>query len=119
MPKQEKEFFLSDNIDWNESSICENERTLLYKTKILTEDKITGDKTLILYFLPNYLSGKHIITHDYWEEVYILDGELKDITLRKTFKKDYYACRPPSMKHGPYEVGMKGCKMLVTIKYNN
>lgn len=116
MPKQEKEFFLSDNIDWNEFSISENERSSLYKTKILSKDTITGNTTLILYFLPNYLSGEDIIIHDYWEEVYILDGELKDITLQKRFRKNYYACRPPGMKHGPYEVGIEGCKMLVTIK---
>lgn len=122
MTKQEKEFFSSDNIDWDELKthpVDKNERSSLYQTKTLSKDIITGDTTLILNFLPNYLSGENNIIHDYWEEVYILDGELTDINLKETFGKNHYACRPPGMKHGPYEITSKekGCKMLVTIRY--
>jgi hypothetical protein len=41
-------------------------------------------------------------THDVWEEVFILEGEIHDIPLGKTFTKGMYACRPPGMKHGPW-----------------
>jgi hypothetical protein len=41
-------------------------------------------------------------THDVWEEVFILEGEIHDIPLNQTFTKGMYACRPPGMKHGPW-----------------
>jgi hypothetical protein len=40
--------------------------------------------------------------HEYWEEVYILEGELTDLTLGRTFRQGMYACRPPGMVHGPW-----------------
>ena len=38
--------------------------------------------------------------HDFWEEVYIVEGSHWDGD--QHFKKGMYACRPPGMKHGPY-----------------
>ena len=40
--------------------------------------------------------------HDFWEEVWIIDGALHDIPLNQTFPKGMYACRPPGMPHGPW-----------------
>lgn len=48
------------------------------------------------------------LLHDFWEEVYIVEGELIDLGKKKTFAKGFYACRPPGMKHGPYEIP-RGC----------
>jgi hypothetical protein len=42
------------------------------------------------------------ISHDFWEEVFIVDGSLMDLGLRQTFSAGMYACRPPGMLHGPY-----------------
>jgi hypothetical protein len=43
-----------------------------------------------------------------WEEVYILEGALHDLTLGQTFRKGSYACRPPGMRHGPW-LAPEGC----------
>ncbi|WP_031466281.1 cupin domain-containing protein [Sciscionella sediminilitoris] len=58
-------------------------------------------------------SAAGVITHDYVEEVYLLEGELHDLTLGKTFRAGEFAMRRPGMPHGPYRTGT-GCVMLET-----
>jgi anti-sigma factor ChrR (cupin superfamily) len=50
--------------------------------------------------------------HTFYEEVYIIEGTLTDITLDKTFPAGSYAFRHPAMRHGPYRSDV-GCLMLV------
>lgn len=52
-----------------------------------------------------------MIRHAYYEEVYLLKGELEDLTLRRTFTAGHYASRPPGMPHGPYRT-VTGCLTL-------
>ena len=66
-----------------------------------------GDVTWLLQF-DAVLDTSETITHDFWEEVWILEGELMDLGKRQTFTAGMYACRPPGMVHGPYRVP-KGC----------
>jgi hypothetical protein len=54
-----------------------------------------------------------MISHEYFEEVYLLEGSLTDLTLGKTFHKGDYAARRPGMPHGPYRTD-EGCTMLET-----
>lgn len=49
-----------------------------------------------------------VVRHDFWEEVYILEGDLYDLTLRREFTAGSYACRPPGMPHGPWR-SRAGC----------
>ena len=96
----------------------------------------------IIYFHPG-LKQSSTQTHTYWrvrlseppargpywdrtriaaltrrEEVYILDGRLRDRTLQRWIEPGEYACRPPGMVHGPYEADEKdGCRQLVMIRY--
>jgi hypothetical protein len=60
-------------------------------------------------------SAAGVIRHAYYEEVYLLEGELEDLTLGRTFTPGHYASRPPGMPHGPYRTGT-GCLML-EIRY--
>jgi hypothetical protein len=53
--------------------------------------------------------------HDFWEEVYILEGELCDLTLGETFRAGAYACRPPGMPHGPWRTDV-GC-LTFEVRY--
>jgi hypothetical protein len=46
-----------------------------------------------------------VLTHDVWEEVFIIEGEIHDLRLGQTFTKGMYACRPPGMEHGPWTSG--------------
>lgn len=58
-------------------------------------------------------SGAGVISHDFVEEVYLVNGDLTDLTLGLTFTAGMYASRPPGMPHGPY-TSDAGCLMLVT-----
>jgi hypothetical protein len=49
--------------------------------------------------------------HDYVEEVFILTGSMRDLTLGETFSAGSYACRPPGITHGPW-MTREGCEML-------
>lgn len=83
--------------------------------QILAQDPSTGDATLLQRYEPGAATPPETIVHDYWEEVMILSGELTDLGLGQTFTTGMYACRPPGMKHGPYQSG-PGCSMLVIIR---
>jgi len=69
----------------------------------LSEDPETGDHTRLLRFDPGTDSSPNgTLTHDCWEEVYIISGELTDLRLGERFTAGMYACRPPGMEHGPW-----------------
>ena len=70
---------------------------------ILSGSHESGWVTRLLKFEPNAdTTVNGTFTHDVWEEVFILEGEIHDIPLGQTFTKGMYACRPPGMKHGPW-----------------
>ena len=56
-----------------------------------------------------------VVQHDYWEEVYILEGEMTDLRLNQTFTRGMYACRPPGMPHGPWQ--SKQGVLMLEIRY--
>jgi hypothetical protein len=82
--------------------------------KILSRDPEAGDYTRLLRFPPGF-RGTEVLTHDFWEEVLILEGSFRDVTLGRTFMPGCYACRPPGMRHGPYECPT-GC-LAFEIRY--
>ena len=111
MPKKEMEFFDHDrHIGWRQVEGAEEGII----EKILSEDPETGDYTRLLKFPPG-LTTSALLVHDFWEEVYILDGFLIDLNKEETYTPGMYACRPPGMKHGPYSIP-QGCTTL-EIRY--
>jgi len=54
-------------------------------------------------------------SHEFWEEVLLLQGDLRDTCLEETFEIGAYAWRPPRMLHGPY-VTNGGALMLVITR---
>lgn len=77
--------------------------------RILAQDAAAGVATRILRFDPGTdTTPAGVQVHDFWEEVYILEGSLHDLTLDQTFPKGTYACRPPGMPHGPW-TAPEGC----------
>jgi hypothetical protein len=67
-----------------------------------------------------FKTGSDIITHTFYEEVYILEGAITDLSLGQSFGKGYHAWRNPQMKHGPYEADQNlGCRMLVIVRNSN
>jgi hypothetical protein len=103
MPKPELEFHVppgSTGADWR---IPAGDTTGALEELILAEDAETGDHTRLLRFAPGAdTTANGVVTHDVWEEVWIVSGTIHDLSLGETFSAGMYACRPPGMKHGPW-----------------
>ena len=111
MAKPELEFFDHDiSIGWRQVEGTEDGII----EKILSHDPETGDYSRLLKFPPGLVTSD-LLVHDFWEEVYILKGFLKDINKKEVYTEGMYACRPPGMKHGPYEIP-EGC-MTIELRY--
>ena len=84
--------------------------------RILASESVTGVATRLLRFDPGTnTSAAGVQVHDFWEEVYIVEGALHDLTLGQTFHTGDYACRPPGMPHGPWTAA-QGC-MTFEVRY--
>ena len=112
MAKPELEFFRPDHLPWQpvEGSKTGGAGGPGVEQKILSRDAASGDVTRLLRFEAG-VETSETIAHDFWEEVWILEGELVDLGKGQTFTAGMYACRPPGMPHGPYRVP-KGCLTL-------
>ena len=112
MPKPELEFFTPDGIPWEPvtGSRGGGAGGPGVTQRILSHDPESGDVTRLLRFEAGVETTEPIV-HDFWEEVWILEGELVDLGKRQTFTAGMYACRPPGMIHGPYRVPT-GCVTL-------
>lgn len=87
----------------------------------LDEENKRGCRTRFLRFQPGIYTTTPFV-HDYWEEVYLLSGDLIVGNDAKgnggeSFKSDKhtYACRPPGAYHGPFK-SETGC-LLLEIHY--
>jgi anti-sigma factor ChrR (cupin superfamily) len=83
--------------------------------RVVARDK---DDPEILTRVARWLPGTatpDVIAHEYVEEVYILAGDLHDLTLDRDFRVGDFASRWPGMRHGPYRTET-GCVML-EIRY--
>jgi len=112
MPKPELEFFAPDHLPWQPvaGSATGGAGGPGVEEKILARDPASGDVTRLLRLAAG-VETRETITHDFWEEVWILEGELVDLGKKQTFTAGMYACRPPGMVHGPYRVP-RGCTTL-------
>jgi hypothetical protein len=111
--KSEREFFPVTDVDWTpaQGGVVPG----LYE-RILAFDPATEVATRILRFDPGTnTSPAGAQVHDFWEEVYILEGSLHDLTLDQTFPRGAYACRPPGMPHGPW-TAPEGC-LTFEVRY--
>lgn len=105
MPKPEIEFTPIAQTPW---TVCEGLVPELTE-RILAKDEETGVVTRILNFAPGTdTSSNGPQKHDFWEEVYILTGSIRDLRLDETFNAGDFAVRPPGMEHGPW-VSEEGC----------
>lgn len=117
MPKPEHEFFDPARLPWRPvaGSVTGGAGGTGVSEKILAEDAVTGDVTRLLRFEAG-VETRETITHDFWEEVWIVEGTLIDLGKDQTFRAGMYACRPPGMVHGPYRVPAGGC-VTFEIRY--
>lgn len=85
----------------------------------LDEENKTGSRTRHLRFDPGVYTTAPFV-HDYWEEVYLLSGDLTvgndaEGNGGTSFPPNTYAVRPPGAYHGPFK-SENGC-MLLEIHY--
>jgi hypothetical protein len=78
-----------------------------------------GSRTRLLRFAPRVFTTAPFV-HDYWEEVYLIEGDLtvgNDAQGNggESFAPGTYACRPPGAVHGPFKSN-RGC-LLLEIHY--
>jgi hypothetical protein len=105
--KQEFEFFAPQDHPWDPGAVPGTDE------RVLSRDPDDPEiLTRLIRWQPGFeTTAGDVITHDWVEEVYILDGELFDITLERSFTVGHYASRQPQMPHGPYRTAT-GCTML-------
>jgi ChrR Cupin-like domain len=112
MPKPEFEFFHADSVPF---TVCEGAVPDLTE-RVIARDDEGGVATRILRFAPGTdTSPNGAQVHDFWEEVYILEGSIHDLELDETFSAGMYACRPPGMRHGPWS-SPDGC-LTFEVRY--
>ncbi|GAA3806566.1 hypothetical protein GCM10022403_045790 [Streptomyces coacervatus] len=81
--------------------------------QVLAVDPETGEATVLQRYEPGTdTSPQGTVRHDFFEEVYILDGSLTDLRLGETFTAGMYAYRHPGMEHGPW-TSPEGVMMFV------
>lgn len=83
----------------------------------LDETGKVGNRTRLLSFEAGVYTTEPFV-HDYWEEVYLLSGDLivgndKNGNGGEKFMGATYACRPPGAYHGPFK-SQTGCMLLET-----
>lgn len=80
----------------------------------LNEDPTTGRKTILQRWEPNTENTKENYVHDYVEEIFLVEGDLRDVKRSPgvVWEKGAYAYRKPGMDHGPF-ASYKGCLMYV------
>ncbi|MEV6284990.1 cupin domain-containing protein [Kribbella sp. NPDC051770] len=100
--KAQHEFFAADQVAWTPDAPGITQRVLSEGP----EDNLTR----IARWAPGTTTDS-VIRHEYFEEVYLLEGSLTDLTLQQTFTAGQYAARHPGMPHGPYSTE-EGCTML-------
>ncbi|MEI4196472.1 cupin domain-containing protein [Roseovarius sp. E0-M6] len=87
----------------------------------LDETGKTGNRTRLLRFDPGAFTITPFV-HDYWEEVYLVSGDLtvgndENGEGGESFAPNTYACRPPGAYHGPFK-SEGGCVLLETHYYD-
>lgn len=93
------------------------------EVKVLTDDldesARRGGRTRLVRFAPG-AGTETTFVHDYWEEMYLLEGDL--VPRKTTGQADAdtpdvqrFSSRPPGSPHGPY-VSPRGC-LLLEVQY--
>ena len=112
MPKPEFEFF---DVTQLEATPVAAQPGLT--ERVLSRDPETGDYTRLLYFPPG-IETSEVQRHDFWEEVWIVEGAIFDISAQQNFTAGMYACRPPGMPHGPWR-SPDGCTTFEVRYYKS
>lgn len=78
----------------------------------LDETAQVGVRTRLIRFRPGTVA-RDVFVHDYWEEVYLMEGHLN--VAGEDHHAPSFACRPPGTPHGPFS-SPEGC-VFFEIQY--
>jgi len=78
------------------------------RVKVIAVDNSTG-RNMVLSEIPPGFRAREVSTHDIEQELFVLDGELRDEKHR--WPAGTYICIPPQTKHGPF-FSTSGCRLL-------
>ena len=79
----------------------------------LDEHAGTGGRSRLVRFEPG-VRTQGVLLHPYWEEVYLLSGDLQPVDT-VAGPSPAYSIRPPGTPHGPF-TSLHGC-LLLEIQY--
>jgi hypothetical protein len=114
--KEHKEFHAVDmTLDWHTPAGYPDGIEQKILSGGLDEVARKGSRTRLLRFRPGVFTTVPFV-HDYWEEVYVLSGDLVVDNASPegeatSFGPNTYACRPPGVHHGPF-LSRTGCLLL-------
>lgn len=112
MAKPHREFFSTRDLEWH--SVAGGVEGL--SEAVLAEDQETGVATRLLRFAPGTdTSSLGPQIHDFSEEVFLIEGDLFDLSLDQIFHEGMYASRPPGVAHGPW-ISRSGC-LALEVRY--
>lgn len=106
------------SFQWNTLPLDIRGITQFVVSDSLNEIKKTGRRTRFVKYEPGAKTG--VFIHDYNEEVYVIQGEQRQIINGSEFV-DYssgdFIERPPGTQHGPFE-STRGCILLEVHFYD-
>jgi hypothetical protein len=120
--KEHKEFYKADlGKDWEKLPGYPDGIEQQVLAGFLDEKGKRGFRTRHLRFAPGVYTTAPFM-HDYWEEVYLVSGDLIVGSDRHgkggtKFGPNTYACRPPGTAHGPFK-SETGCLLLELHYYD-
>lgn len=88
------------------------------EVKLLSDDlderSKSGGRVRLVRFAPGARTTTTLV-HDYWEKVFVLEGQLVASDDLKGAAGPTYSCRPPGTPHGPFR-SQDGC-LLLEVQY--
>lgn len=89
MAKEEVEFFPVETIRFTP---CEGNVPTLSERILASEIDGAVSTRMLRFEAGTDTTSNGVLVHDFWEEVYILEGDLTDLRLGETFRAGSYAC---------------------------
>lgn len=109
--KQELEFFDVATLPWEAVAGMPG-----MEQKVLAGDKDSPDCTRLARIRAGSDFDQALV-HDFWEEIWILQGSLHDKRTGLTYTAGMYSCRPPGMVHGPFRF-IEDC-VVFEVRYSD
>jgi hypothetical protein len=98
MPKPQKGMFDTEAMPWVKVGGAPDG----VMEKILNRDPETGSYTRLLKLEPG-IEMPEVLEHDFYEEIYVLEGTIVNRSTNAVTKSGFYCYRHPHMRHGNFK----------------